>query len=117
MPLINTTNEAYLLNEIRRIALGTKSELIAINCVEDHVHAAVSIPPSVSVAEWLRRVKGGSSHSMNQTDPSLGFRWQEGYGVLTFGEKNLPFVEAYIMNEKQHHRDKTLLSRLEATDD
>jgi hypothetical protein len=30
-------------------------------------------------------------------------QWQTGYGVVSFGTGDLPWVVAYIQNQKQHH--------------
>jgi putative transposase len=66
-----------------------------------------------------RQVKGAASHTLNTAfpDKTLLFRWQEGYGVLTFGEKNLPFVQSYIEHQKQHHIQGTIYHQLERIDE
>ena len=51
-------------------AIETKSKemgckLLAINAARDHIHSAVSIPPSIAVAKWVGNVKGAASHVIN----------------------------------------------------
>src|SRR5688572_6461733 len=61
----------------------------AIGTMPDHVHLACSIPPSVSVASAVKRLKGVSSHDLNQTIYSkteIVFAWQAEYGVYSFSE-------------------------------
>jgi putative transposase len=45
--------------------------------------------------------------------PGFVFHWQDEYGVLSFGEKNLPAVVRYIQNQKHHHADGTLNEAME----
>jgi len=39
--------------------------------------------------------------------------WQEGYGVVSFGTRDLPWVIEYVRQQEQHHRDGTVQDRLE----
>jgi hypothetical protein len=39
--------------------------------------------------------------------------WQTGYGVVSFGTKDLPWVVAYVRNQKSHHAAETTHERLE----
>jgi len=45
------------------------------------------------------------------------FKWQAGYGVMSFGTKRLPYVVAYINHQKQHHSRQTTEDALERDDD
>ncbi|GIK66215.1 MAG: transposase [Chloroflexota bacterium] len=104
-------------------AIATKvhefdSRLLGINAVEDHVHVALMIPPGVAPAELIGQTKGLSSHAVNLAiEGKERFRWQEGYGILTFGEKNLDFVLRYIADQKTHHASGKIQPRLELTND
>ena len=90
----------------------------AIGGVEDHVHLAVSIPPKIAPAKFIGEVKGNSSHFVNHVlKPDFEFYWQEEYGVLSFGEKNLSAVVRYIQNQKQHHAQGTLIAEMERMDE
>ena len=84
--------------------------------VEDHVHLALSIPPKVVVAEAVRRLKGASSNRVNRELPAQNFGWQGEYGVLTFAERDLPGVEAYVLNQKKHHASGRLNNTMEHID-
>ena len=93
--------------------------MIAVNGIPDHVHVAVSIPPTLTVTDWVKNVKGVSSHEVNNVlaEQAARFRWQSGYGVLTFGTRNLDFVVSYIQKQKQHHANNHLYQLLETTGD
>lgn len=118
-PWITPQIEPIVLDTVKRKSLELRSPIAAINCVEDHIHVAVSITTSVAVAEWVKQVKGLSAHEVNHLFPSLEklFRWQNGYGVLTFGAKNLSFVVEYINQQKIHHASQTYDNYLEHKED
>jgi len=67
------------------------------------VHLVVGIPPTLTVSECVRQLKGGSSHALNRRTPP--FRWQEGYGAITLCEEIMATVVAYVLNQKRHHRE------------
>jgi REP element-mobilizing transposase RayT len=91
--------------------------LLAVNANIDHVHAAVSIPPTLTIADWGKHVKGVSSRDVNNAQSSVQtrFRWQSSYGVVTVGEKHLPIVLDYVVRQKEHHATGNLYQALENT--
>jgi putative transposase len=72
----------------------------AIGNTQDHLHAAVSIPPKIAVADCVRHFKGASSRYVNQQNTNGHFGWQDGYGALTFGDRAMDDVVAYVHNQK-----------------
>jgi putative transposase len=86
----------------------------AVNGVADHVHLAVTIPPTLHLSEWLGRLKGASAHYVNeQLTNQKTFGWQAGYGVVSFGTKDLPWVVGYVERQKEHHAAGKIHDRLE----
>jgi REP element-mobilizing transposase RayT len=82
--------------------------------VEDHIHIAVSVPPKLSLSEFVRQIKGNSSHFVNhQIKPDYCFNWQNEYGVISFGQKNLSMVVSYVHNQREHHRNQMVFEQLE----
>jgi putative transposase len=82
---------------------------------ETHVHLAVTVPPTMPISDLIGELKGASSHEVNK---KIGGRrkvleWQTGYGVVSFGTQNLPWVKSYIRRQKQHHAKGTIEERLE----
>ena len=57
-----------------------------------HVHLAISIEPQVTISELVKNLKGGSSHDANQALGAGTVGWQRGYRVVSFGQRNLPWV-------------------------
>ena len=80
---------------------------------ENHVHTALSVPPTLLISEFIGRLKGGSSHEVNQVFGPGRLQWQNGYGVVSFGTRDLEWVKAYIRDQKQHHAAGRVFERLE----
>jgi putative transposase len=42
--------------------------------------------------------------------------WQNAYGVVSFGTRDLPWVIEYVRNQREHHARGTIQERLEQVD-
>ncbi|MGQ0603626.1 MAG: IS200/IS605 family transposase [Anaerolineales bacterium] len=103
---------------VRKATQEMETYVYAINGWYDHVHLVVAIPPKFSVADFVKRLKGGSSHDLNHAGDFGGsFAWQRGYGVFTLGERQRSIAEAYVNNQKQHHQQSSTNARLERSDE
>jgi REP element-mobilizing transposase RayT len=118
-PLLAPEIERLVYNTIDDVSKTLVSPILAMNGLEDHIHIAVRLALKVSISDWAQRVKGASARAVNSQYPDLEqrFRWQEGYGVLTFGAKNVEFVVGYIHQQKDRHRMNNIEAYLETTDD
>ncbi len=115
--LIDSRREARLYPYIISKADSINCIIHAINGTEDHIHIIASIPPKLSIAEFVKRVKGSSSHYLNQNfSAPPKFLWQEGYGVFSLGGKQLDTAIAYVQNQKIYHQQDTTISMLERID-
>lgn len=83
-----------------------------IGGIETHVHIATSVKPSVHLDEWIGQLKGGSSYAMGKD-----LQWQHGYGIVSFGTKDLPWILEYIRNQERHHKNGTVHDRLERVEE
>lgn len=90
----------------------------AIGGIEDHIHLTSSIPPKLSIADFVQHLKGSSAYHLNHGDfrTMSHFQWQRGYGVFSLGNKQLPEAIAYVVNQKNHHRQGTTIPALERCD-
>jgi REP element-mobilizing transposase RayT len=76
----------------------------------------VSVPPTISLSDFVGQVKGSSSHLASRLNESTEpFAWQNDYGVLSVSESHLPTIVRYIEQQVAHHRNQTLDPRLETT--
>ena len=113
--------EKTITPEIEKLLKGYMPEkikagggtLLALNMTADHLHLLTSIPPKTSVAEFVHKIKGSSSHLINLSLERRTFYWQSGYGVLSLSAKGIPFVTKYIINQKQKHANNNLIDVLE----
>ena len=111
--------ENVLFRAIEMKAQEMGCSILAVNAALDHIHVLASIPPTMTIADWVKHVKGTSSHEVNtaQSGDVERFRWQGSYSVLTVGHRSLPIVIDYIVKQKEHHAKGTLYAALEYTGD
>jgi putative transposase len=117
-PILTPACEAVVYDAIRRKAASLRGVLVrAIGGTEDHVHVAVSIPPTLLISEFVGQLKGYSTWCVNQSSVLAGerFSWQAGYGVVTFGTRDLQWVVGYIARQKEHHAKGMTFPRLETS--
>ena len=114
LPLIKAEIESKLYLFLKQKILETPETLVhAVGGIENHVHLAVSVPPTIQPAEWIGQLKGASSHYINQLTTNKLLEWQNGYGILSFGTKDLKWVVNYVLNQKEHHTTGRIFARLE----
>jgi len=88
-------------------------QLLEFNSVLDHCHLLASILPKINISDFVGQIKGYSSHEVNKIKGDKYLKWQQGFGVLSLSKKGVPFVKQYIRNQKQHHRNNTLIDVME----
>jgi len=80
---------------------------------KDHVHILIEYPPSASVSDLVRKMKGRSSRLLQQEYPELQKRywgkhfWAIGFGAWSTGNMTEKLVEEYL----EHHRNPSNLER------
>ena len=113
-PLLTTPVESIVHHYLRGRCINAAGVFIhEIGGIETHVHLCVTVPPTLLISEWVGQLKGSSSHEANQKMGHEVLDWQTGYGVVSFGTKDLEWVKQYVRNQKQHHADGKLVPRLE----
>ena len=81
---------------------------LQVGGVEDHVHALIITPPTLSPSQIAQFLKGDSSKWIHEEFPALrDFAWQDGYGAFTVSKSNLPEIVRYIQHQRDHHRKRT----------
>jgi putative transposase len=114
-PVLVDAIEHHVRRYLKHRALQTPNVVVyAIGGVADHVHLAVSIPPTLPVSDWIGELKGAAAHYINhEICNKKTLSWQSGYGVVSFGTKDLPWVIRYIKNQRSHHAAESVHDRLE----
>ena len=86
---------------IKTLCSYKKVEIIAGAVCADHVHLCVSIPPKLSISDFVGYLKGKSALMIFDKHPELGSKWDRsfwarGYYVATVGNVNEETVKEYI---------------------
>ena len=114
LPLIQPSWEGDLHRYIIGKADGLGCIVHGVNGTEDHIHLVVSIPPTLAISEFVKKIKGSSSNYRNKTMAADDlFQWQAGYGVFSLGKRQLETAIAYVENQKQHHANNQIWTALE----
>ena len=89
---------------LRKLCAEKKVEIIEAEACIDHVHILVSIPPHLSVSQFMGFLKGKSTLMIFDRHANLKYKygsrhfWCRGYYVDTVG-KNKRVIEEYIRNQ------------------
>lgn len=86
---------------------------IEINGVSDHVHLLVKLRPTISVSDFLSKLKSNSSGWAKRQTKGR-FAWQERYGAFTVSESQVDNVRLYIRNQERHHQKMTFEEEFKA---
>ena len=96
-------------------------EIIEAELCPDHVHMLVSIPPNLSVAQFVGYLKGKSSLMIFDRHANLKYKygnrnfWCRGYYVDTVG-KNAKKIQEYIQHQLEEDKINDHISLKEYTD-
>jgi putative transposase len=113
-PLIASEFEPRLFDAIAAKVIELNGLAHAVGGIADHIHLVASVPPKIAISTFIGQVKGNSSHFVNyEIHPDFKFAWQDEYGVVSFGERHLPWVVRYTRNQARRHQDGTTVRRLE----
>ena len=91
---------------LRQLCENKGVEILEAELCKDHVHMLVSIPPNLSVAQFVGYLKGKSSLMIFDRHANLKYKygnrhfWCRGYYVETVG-KNTEKIAEYIRNQLQ----------------
>ena len=89
---------------LRKLCAEKKVEIIEAEACIDHVHMLVSMPPHLSVSQFMGFLKGKSTLMIFDCHANLKYKygsrhfWCRGYYVDTVG-KNKRVIEEYIRNQ------------------
>ncbi|HSQ56540.1 MAG TPA: IS200/IS605 family transposase [Gemmata sp.] len=115
-PLLTPAIEPVAHHAIRQKIINWPGAFVhEINGTATHVHVVATIVPTIAISEFIGQLKGVSSPEVNQ---KYGrgrklLEWQTGYGVVSFGTKDLEWVLEYVRNQKERHAQGKVIDRLE----
>ena len=106
---------------LRKLCDQKEVEIIEANACKDNIHMLVSIPPKLSVSQFMGYLKGKSSLMIFDRHANLKYKygnrqfWCKGYYVDTVG-RNKKAIEEYIKNQIQEDLAYEQMSLKEYTD-
>lgn len=88
---------------------GTSEKLgcqpLVVGGVADHVHMLARLGRTISLADWVGKLKSSSSAWVKGRQPALSlFAWQAGYGAFSVGAAEIDRIRGYIRKQEEHHR-------------
>ena len=91
---------------VRTLCKYKKVEIIAGAVCADHVHLCVSIPPKLSVSDFVGYLKEKSALMIFDKHPEMGNKWDRsfwarGYYVSTVGNVDEETVKEYIRRQTE----------------
>ena len=94
---------------IKTLCNYKKVEIVEGAVCADHVHLCVSIPPKLSVSEFVGYLKGKSALMLYDRHPHLQSKWNKafwarGYYVSTIGNVNEETIKEYIRNQYEESK-------------
>ena len=116
-PILQDDVETYTFEVIQAKCRSLKGVYVhAIGGTDTHVHVAVGIEPFVTISGMVQEMKGASAYQVNRHFNRKLLEWQRGYGVVSFGQRNLAWIVDYIARQREHHANGELAERLEVCD-
>ena len=106
---------------IRKLCKQMKVEIIEAEACPDHIHLLVSIPPYMSVAQFVGTLKSKSALMVFDRHANLKYKygsrsfWCRGYYVDTVG-KNERVIKEYIKNQLEEDLASDQISLKEFVD-
>lgn len=96
--------KAAIRQILRKLCEQKGIEIIEAQACADHIHMLVSIPPSLSAAQFMGYLKGKSSLMISDRHANLKYKygnrhfWCRGYYVDTVGRNKKAIIQ-YIKNQ------------------
>ena len=106
---------------LRKLCSEMRVEIIEAEACLDHIHMLVSIPPYLSIAQFVGRLKSKSTLMIFDRHANLKYKygsrsfWCRGYYVDTVG-KNAKIIKEYIKNQLEEDYTSDQISLKEYMD-
>ncbi len=66
------------------------------------------------VSSLVREIKKSSSSFIrNKLGRGIEFKWQRGYAIISYNERDLEMIKNYIQSQKEHHQIKILNDQMD----
>jgi putative transposase len=107
-PMLKKDLRLKIFDHLQQRANDLGNTIYKMNIQPDHVHIALNLLSTQTMAEVAKKLKGECSNWINENNLThWKFKWQRGYGAYSVSASQLLIVENYIKNQEEHHRRKT----------
>ena len=105
----------FLYKEIWGIITNKGGYLYRINSMSDHVHLLFTMPPTISLSDFMKALKASSSKIIKSVSGFEKFKaWGEGYAALSYSLRDKDMIVKYIINQQEHHKKVTFKDEYKA---
>jgi REP element-mobilizing transposase RayT len=97
-----------LYKYLATVARNAGCECYRVGGVADHVHFAIRLSRTITIAKLIEELKTSSSKALKTDLATIDdFAWQRGYGAFSVAPSDLSALLTYIDNQEEHHRTRT----------
>ncbi|NOQ39007.1 MAG: IS200/IS605 family transposase [Anaerolineales bacterium] len=105
LDLIDDKLEPILYSYITKKCRQQNGLLLQIGGTCNHIHLLVKLLPATNIAQFVKNIKGSSSHYIAQiVRVDSFFKWQGGYATISVSPTHLSRISAYIAAQEEHHQ-------------
>jgi REP element-mobilizing transposase RayT len=107
-PFLAPATRPKLHAYLATVARNADCEAYRVGGVADHVHLAVRLSRTITIAQLVETLKTASSKWLKTEWPGLAaFSWQRGYGSFSVGPSDLDALRQYIDTQEEHHKTRS----------
>jgi REP element-mobilizing transposase RayT len=107
-PFLDPDTRPKLHAYLATVARNAGCEAYRVGGVADHVHLAIRLSRTITIADLVEELKTSSSKWLKTQSPALAaFSWQRGYACFSVGPADLDSLRAYIDGQEEHHKTRT----------
>jgi putative transposase len=115
VPCLGSQVRSDLHAYLATVARNAGCECYRAGGVADHVHLAIRLSRTITIAQLIETLKTSSSKWLKAHTRELnGFAWQRGYGCFSVGPADVPVLCEYIDGQEEHHRTRTFQEEFRA---
>src|SRR5579875_4200851 len=114
-PVLNEEIRPELYAYLATVVRNAGCECFRVGGIADHVHFAIRLSRTKSVAELVEELKTTSGKWLKKQSTVLAeFAWQRGYSAFSVGPSDLPALLGYIDGQEAHHRKQSFQDEIRA---
>jgi len=112
-PFLNAAICESIYPYLATVARNAGCECYRVGGTENHIHLAVRLSRTGTIANLVEELKSSSSKWLKtQSENFKNFSWQRGYACFSISLKELDALIDYIDRQKEHHLKRTFQEEL-----